>query len=98
GPWAGQPTLRMALRAYPDRVLHLVSALFAAPPGAPPTLFAVAAILLVVLAALAAAKAARPLPARLPRERVAGSPQQPAYLRQRDPDAPGRPRPRAPGA
>ena len=85
-------------------LLWLAAGLFAVSPGATVTVTATAAVTLTLFAALTLASAWRapahagvagdPRPARAAiRARI----QRAAFLPQRDPDASGKPRPRAPG-
>jgi hypothetical protein len=87
------------LRAYVSALLFLMTGLLLVHTGLTTAVAAVAATAAVVLLsrAFSAAAAAKPVPPGRIRTAIRDRERRTAFLPQRDPDASGRPRPRAPG-
>ncbi|MEW1661104.1 MULTISPECIES: DUF6412 domain-containing protein [unclassified Streptomyces] len=88
-----------AWRLYTSALFFLLAGLLLAQSGVTTALAAAAttAAVLLLCSALALAATARPVPPGRIRTAIRDRERRTAFLPQRDPDAAGRPRPRAPG-
>ncbi|GGW92294.1 DUF6412 domain-containing protein [Streptomyces noursei] len=89
-----------AWRLYTSALFFLLAELLLEQSGLTTSLAAAAttaAVLLLLCSALALAAVARPVPPGRIRTAIRDRERRTAFLPQRDPDAAGRPRPRAPG-